>query len=110
MTRFELAWVGYQNHAHDTGNPDAEERLYANLTSLALVVGSVSSVTQPSSLASSLDQLMAAAETYNSTMHGIVRAIVEGMNGVYQEGPLKLEERVGEKVCAHVWGTMGPTA
>jgi hypothetical protein len=110
VTRFELAWVGYQNHAHDTGNPDAEERLYANLASLALVAGGVSSVTQPSSLASSLDELMTAAETYNSVMHGIVRAIVEGMNGVYQEGPLKMKERVGEKVCVHVWDATGPTA
>ena len=105
MTRFELAWAGYQNHAEDTGNPDAEERLYAALANLALVVGSVSSVKQPSSLASSLDELMAAAETYNSTMHGVVRGIVEGMNGVYQEGPLKMKERVEEKVRG--WTTMG---
>ena len=60
MTRFEVAWAGYQNHAEETGNPDAEERLYDALANLALVVGIVSSVKQPSSLASSLDELMAA--------------------------------------------------
>ena len=98
MSRFELAWVGYQNHAKETGNPDAEERLYANLANLALVVGNAS-VKQPPSLASSLDELMAAAEMYNSKMHGAVRHIIEGFNGaVYEEGPLKLKERVEEKV------------
>jgi len=95
--KFELAWSGYQNDAHATGKSDAEELLYHHLANLALVVGSVSSVKQPSSLASSLDQLMAVAEEYNSMIHGVVRGIVEAMHGIYEQGPLKLKERVEEK-------------
>ena len=40
----------------------------------------------------------ATAETYNSKMHRLVRHIIEGLNGAYEEGPLKLKERVEEKV------------
>jgi hypothetical protein len=45
----------------------------------------------------SIDELMEVATANNDMMHGIVREIVEAMNGLYQQGPVKKLERVQEK-------------
>ena len=57
----------------------------------------VPKLAHPESLARNIDELMEVATNNNDMMHGVVRGIVEAMNGLYEQGPLKKKERVMEK-------------
>ena len=97
--KFDIAWTGYTKHAADTGNANVVGELEANLAALDRLVGGevVTTLAHPQSFASTIDELMEVAMANNDMMHGIVREIVEAMNGVYQQGPVKKLERVQEK-------------
>ena len=91
--------AGYTNHAVDTGNAAVVAQLEAVLQELDNTVGSevVPKLAHPESLARNIDELMEVATNNNDMMHGVVRGIVEAMNGLYEQGPLKKQDRVMEK-------------
>lgn len=97
--KFDIAWAGYTKHAVDTGHATVIPQLEATLQELDATVGSkvVMRLAHPDTLASSIDELMTVATNNNDMMHGVVREIVESMNGLYEQGPLKKKERVQEK-------------
>ena len=97
--KFDIAWTGYTKHAADTGNANVVGELKANLAALDRLVGGevVTTLAHPQSLASTIDELMEVAMANNDMLHEVVRGVVEAMNGLYQQGPVKQQERVQEK-------------
>ena len=88
------------------------EELQDTLQELDDTVGSevVTTLAHPDSLARNIDELMDVASNNNDMMHGVVRGIVEAMNGLYEQGPVKKKERVMEKAEGDYevsWGWRG---
>ena len=89
--KFAVAFSAYETHARDMGHPEAVSELHASLAALnAAADGGVAR--HPESVASSLNELMEVAEANESMMHGVVREMVERLNGVYKvfETPVEI--------------------
>jgi len=97
--KFELAWNGYVKHARETGNEAVVGQLKANLAALEASVGDdiIPNLAHPASLAKNVDALMQVASDNNDMLHSVIKSMIEAVNGLYSQGPLKLKQRVLEK-------------
>ena len=104
--KYDLAWQGYVNE-----DPSVEATLLGSLLRLkaqvddAAATEGITTVSHPVSAGRDLDELMRTAKASNDAMHEMVQALCMAMGAlVYNQGPIKKQERVEEKMAADYGG------